>query len=242
MPASRSRKLKRSYDSAAVRRFDDGMLNVERKSGKYYKMLVDICMASASLQVKVLTFCSLQRNALRSPLLRLPREIRDMIWELVLGGNTFWIPRLTGIPINENCDEEACGDFKISNGLHHCLALLQSCRQVYAEAALFPYWFNVFQVCDVSELATRSFSGNHFSKHVRTIEFVGLDYEHSCSGQWVSALIWMRLNARFWLPRLPSLETVIIHCIRANRREHDKEPFLRYMRKQYEQIEIIFKE
>ena len=71
-----------------------------------------------------------QRNATSSPLLRLPPEIRNMIYTLIIDVVTvvFTKARL------------GRGRHPIQDGL----ALLRVCRQIHAEAALLPYAFNTF--------------------------------------------------------------------------------------------------
>jgi hypothetical protein len=73
-----------------------------------------------------------------SPLLRLPPELRYLIWKYVLGGQTLQFrfvkkksSNMEGMvpPISER-----------ANGLD----LLRVCRQVYAETALVPYTANIF--------------------------------------------------------------------------------------------------
>jgi hypothetical protein len=76
----------------------------------------------------------------KSPLLRLPPEIRHSIWEYALGGHVLrestlgnkeggtkryrWVPPWS---------ERTCG-----------LDLLRTCRQIYSETALLPYKLNTF--------------------------------------------------------------------------------------------------
>ena len=71
-----------------------------------------------------------QRNATSSPLLRLPPEIRNMIYTLIIDVVTvvFTKARL------------GRGRHPIQDGL----ALLRVCRQIHAEAALLPYALNTF--------------------------------------------------------------------------------------------------
>ncbi|KAH6849564.1 hypothetical protein B0T12DRAFT_486270 [Alternaria alternata] len=70
-----------------------------------------------------------QRNATSSPLLRLPPEIRNMIYTLILDVNTVMVAH-AGLVRSRR--------FEIS------VTLLRVCRQIHAEAALLPYAFNTF--------------------------------------------------------------------------------------------------
>ncbi|KAF1932412.1 uncharacterized protein M421DRAFT_2041 [Didymella exigua CBS 183.55] len=71
-----------------------------------------------------------------SHFLRLPAEIRNMVYAYALGGNT-WSMKTTQHP---------AGAFKAraENGVKHALSLLRVNRQIYAEAYLFPYLYNTF--------------------------------------------------------------------------------------------------
>ncbi|KAI4916534.1 hypothetical protein J4E85_010189 [Alternaria conjuncta] len=75
-----------------------------------------------------------QRNAEESPLLRLPAEIRAMIWKLAIG-NPIIRPAWGG-PIKplkyRSPFEERASEFPAPR---HRFALLRVCRQIYSEAA-----------------------------------------------------------------------------------------------------------
>lgn len=71
-----------------------------------------------------------QCNAASSPLLRLPPEIRNMIYTLIIDVN---IVVFTEAGLGR-------GRHPIQDGL----ALLRVCRQIHAEAALLPYALNTF--------------------------------------------------------------------------------------------------
>ena len=77
----------------------------------------------------------LELNQEKSPLLRLPPEIRDMIWKYVLGGKTFdSYGEDDGHPKRKRSAklEPSPGDPKEG------FALLRTCRQVYLETASYP--------------------------------------------------------------------------------------------------------
>lgn len=88
--------------------------------------------------VSTLTQDSSRRNQRHFPFLRLPAELRNKIYMYALGGKT-WIIALQG----------GRGSYQSQPDLDdvstHPMALLQSCRQVYAEASLFPYAYNTFE-------------------------------------------------------------------------------------------------
>ncbi|KAI4926058.1 uncharacterized protein J4E92_006795 [Alternaria infectoria] len=91
----------------------NGLLNVEQKTGKYLKIA--------------------RQNQRNSPLLRLPAEIRHLIFGYALGGKTFHIDY-----------NEYQGIAKNMTVSKNTLALLAVCRQVFAETALLPFSSNTF--------------------------------------------------------------------------------------------------
>ncbi|KAF3046597.1 hypothetical protein E8E12_011145 [Didymella heteroderae] len=70
------------------------------------------------------------------PFLRLPAEIRNIVYAYVMGGNT-WSIKMT---------QNAPGNIQVraNNGVKNALALLKVNRQIHAEAHLFPYLYNTF--------------------------------------------------------------------------------------------------
>lgn len=73
----------------------------------------------------------------RCPLLSLPAELRNIIYSHVLGGLTFNIKCSVRIPWGVSVTNTTTSP--------HSLALLQTCRQIYAESRLLPFAFNTFQ-------------------------------------------------------------------------------------------------
>lgn len=74
-----------------------------------------------------------QQNQQQSPLLRLPAELRNKIFAYTLGGKTFKIiPGYYDIPTMNATNSK------------YALALLQVCRQIYAETTLLPFSINTF--------------------------------------------------------------------------------------------------
>jgi hypothetical protein len=98
-----------------------------------------------------LNLASVKRNAEQSPLLRLPAEIRDMIWKLALGGNVIR-------PVRSK--SHVRGFFHPfpqvdTNGPHppaYRFSLLQVCRQIYSEAASLPCHLSTFCFYDDLDL------------------------------------------------------------------------------------------
>ncbi|KAF2442578.1 hypothetical protein P171DRAFT_487806 [Karstenula rhodostoma CBS 690.94] len=98
-----------------VRFLPNGLLDVDRKMGKYFKMAL--------------------QNQLSSPLLQLPAEIRCTIYEYALGGETFTITETNTIALMSEKSERKKKAY---------LALLQVSRQVYVETVLVPFKTNTF--------------------------------------------------------------------------------------------------
>ncbi|KAF3046619.1 hypothetical protein E8E12_011254 [Didymella heteroderae] len=101
-----------------VRRLENGMLDVTRKSGKHVK--------------------AIKANS-QSPLLRLPPELRNRIWEYTLGGHVFDVTT-RGIFKRRKRIFKA----KVWGLPKNTFALLGVCRQIYAETVLLPYRHNAF--------------------------------------------------------------------------------------------------
>ncbi|KAJ4345395.1 beta transducin [Didymosphaeria variabile] len=96
----------------------NGLLDVDRKRGKFFKMLIED---------------RAQENQEVSPFLQLPPEIRSTIYEYTLGDETFKI----------SPQEHILG--KTERKKKEYLALLLVSRQVYVETALIPFKMNAFQ-------------------------------------------------------------------------------------------------
>jgi len=84
-----------------------------------------------------MSFCRSQRNQVQSPLLRLPSELRNIIYRYVFQGCSIWVTKnhqdlLYGLRL------WCIHDLDI-------VSLLLTCRQVHAEAAILPYRFLVFE-------------------------------------------------------------------------------------------------
>lgn len=70
------------------------------------------------------------------PLLRLPPELRNRIWEYALGGHIFTV---------RSCDPKSkVVHFEVSSEEKKGTTLLRACRQIYAETALLPFRLNAF--------------------------------------------------------------------------------------------------
>ncbi|KAI4684957.1 uncharacterized protein J4E88_004399 [Alternaria novae-zelandiae] len=120
---------KRSHKK--LRFHENGLLNVETKTGKYLEIA--------------------RQNQQDSPLLRLPPELRHLIFSHVIGGKTFEIlydrsgPYRS--PIRERLSSKVPKRKFIAKNItvaKNTLALLVVCRQIYAETALLPFSSNTF--------------------------------------------------------------------------------------------------
>lgn len=77
-----------------------------------------------------------------SPLLRLPAEIRNCIWEYVLGGN---VRDVTIFKRDSKRYTEWLIAMSSASFPEHSHALLSTCRQIYAETALLTFSTNEFR-------------------------------------------------------------------------------------------------
>lgn len=108
--------------------------------------------------------CRVERNS-KSPLLSLPPEIRNRIWEYTFGHNVYEV--LAG---HDRVRRPSI--IRLSYGSSTGLALLQSCRQIYSEAALMPLHLSTFVFDSTSKImrATSQFTKRQ-RKHIRHIRF-----------------------------------------------------------------------
>lgn len=119
-----------------------------------------------SSYLKELTHDSARRNATKSPLLRLPPEIRNKIWSFAMGGMLVMLPYIKptmgcAVQIDLKVGGYAPSQTEI---MYHnepvykltkqpaAFHLPEVCRQVYAETALTAYEQNVF-LCDIQFLS-----------------------------------------------------------------------------------------
>ncbi|KAF2118130.1 hypothetical protein BDV96DRAFT_597004 [Lophiotrema nucula] len=89
-------------------------------------------------------------NATQSPLLRLPAEIRHLIWSFAIGGNYIVITRRIGTYVGLKHESKPMGHSlhgqpaTPSNYRPPALHLPRVCRQIYLETALLIYKLNKF--------------------------------------------------------------------------------------------------
>lgn len=117
---------------------------------------------------------SVRRDQVKSPLLRLPGEIRNTIYGYVLGYGGFIIKskaRKTR-KTDSDCVKTLCGYGKhgktYSKG--HALALVSVCRQIYVETTMLPYRLNIFTFSIFNEF--HDWCGNMIPAHRNAIEAV----------------------------------------------------------------------
>ncbi|OCL10800.1 hypothetical protein AOQ84DRAFT_336894 [Glonium stellatum] len=86
-----------------------------------------------------IAICRSERNAQESPLLKLPGELRNKIWNYVLGDRTLHIEHTAANDLT--AEGERPRDLT-NRGLSLCC--LRVCRQIYTEARHLPYSSNTF--------------------------------------------------------------------------------------------------
>ncbi|KAH6878871.1 hypothetical protein BKA58DRAFT_466490 [Alternaria rosae] len=97
-------------------KFRNGLLNVTPKGGEK----------------------ELARQNQNSSLLRLPAEVRNQIWKLVLGAKVYWARYTKKFQLSPTEPKNA-------------MALLRTCRQIYAETALMPLTLSTFACASVTQ-------------------------------------------------------------------------------------------
>ncbi|KAI8940197.1 hypothetical protein NX059_003903 [Plenodomus lindquistii] len=146
-------KVTKSKRKGTVRYFKNGLLYVGRKSGKYFKIT--------------------QQNARKSPLLRLPAEIRNQIWDMVVGNNICDVRH--GRWIDGAYESKS---YQVSN--FHA-SLPQTCRQIFAETSLLPYQLSDF-FFDITEVVWINQLPKYAQHNIRRIHIEA------------EALYWMEFN------------------------------------------------
>ncbi|KAH6638259.1 hypothetical protein C7974DRAFT_157487 [Boeremia exigua] len=119
--AAWSRVMKARSQPNPARRLKNGLLDVTSKCGEHLEIV--------------------KMNS-EAPLLRLPAELRNRIWEYTLGGNIFdvvFVETYKGRYVEEKTFVHS-RTFKPNTN-----ALLQVCRQIYMETALIPFSHNAFR-------------------------------------------------------------------------------------------------
>ena len=91
---------------------------------------------------------SVENNSVNSPLLRLPAEIRSMIWQCALG-----TMEVHPAEVENSWYTENGSDVKSQFAVDRQLGLVRTCRQLYAEAGLTFYHNNIFSFQAYSDMA-----------------------------------------------------------------------------------------
>ncbi|KAH7399236.1 hypothetical protein BKA66DRAFT_451303 [Pyrenochaeta sp. MPI-SDFR-AT-0127] len=94
-----------------------------------------------------------QRNDIVCPLLKLPAELRNQIYEYVLGGRSIYLTSHEGICIGEiaPCLTPPGPGYRNADRERGALQLTQVCRQIHAEAHALVFSLNVFRYSNASQ-------------------------------------------------------------------------------------------
>lgn len=156
-----------------------------------------------------------------SPLLRLPTEIRQEIWKHALGGKTYLASCFSG--------RYYCKDSRFAPSAEeprNGMALLRTCRQIYSEAVLYPFFNAIFAYHDLTYLK-RSIKGlqGYQSRHVTHLRIdcrkYGPNFLHVADSGLLSD---NKLDFKKHFPALARV-TVLVHGITDAYRGADLQPF-----------------
>ncbi|OSS50740.1 hypothetical protein B5807_04087 [Epicoccum nigrum] len=114
--------LKRKSENSTLYRLKNGVLDISRKWTEHLD--------------------ATESNS-KSPLLRLPPEIRNRIWEYTVGGKVLDVTYFQRYRSRRYVEEVTT--ISKDSFPQHSHALLQACRQIYAETALLPFSKNTFR-------------------------------------------------------------------------------------------------
>ena len=157
-----------------------------------------LCICSAYANV----INSTARNQLQSPLLRLPPEIRNKLYILVLGGRT--------CRFKDAIDRgHAILDTK---GERHVFGLLFVCHQIYSETSLLPYSLNTFSFREF-DLSLNPFLDHRRFSHIQAItalELVTYQADRMWAGPHREADLIKEVEKTKAWERLPHLREIII--------------------------------
>ncbi|KAJ4287978.1 beta transducin [Kalmusia sp. IMI 367209] len=114
-----------------------------------------------------------KRNATKSPLLRLPQEIRNMIWDYAMTGNivsiqedadetrvdaetwdkvlTIYKGQAVGVMGEDTPEEWLRIPYRKRSHIHTAFHLPETCRQIYAETATLAYTRTIFLLDDSAD-------------------------------------------------------------------------------------------
>ncbi|KAF3001952.1 hypothetical protein E8E13_007211 [Curvularia kusanoi] len=193
---------------SSVACYDNGLLNLEKTPAH----LISVAQSNAE-----------------SPLLRLPREIRDLIWKFACGGHymTTWshsqphgAPKIRKLTLHADREKGLLARFRPSENVSSAFSLPRVCRQVYSETALTAYRECVFVLDKPSDLRTIE---ETFLK-VQRNAIVALDLHHMIVDVAIlppPLIVWVKTSVRRVLPNLRRLhvtdfELCCIHerCVR----------------------------
>jgi hypothetical protein len=128
-----------------VKRFKNGLVNLT-KPPKHLLEKYTCLRCSEFIRSYVNQGFRAQRNATESPILRLPSDIRSIIWTLAVEVDLVFIERKRNVQCATGYgvafDER--GILPVSNRQLSAFHLPEVCRQIYAEAATLAYSTNTF--------------------------------------------------------------------------------------------------
>jgi hypothetical protein len=139
--------------------------------------------ASAALSSYVNQGFRAQRNALESPLLRLPPEVRNVIWTFAVGVDLVFIRqkskcplRAKGYGVSFDGEMRRFEEDRQLSAFH----LPEVCRQIYAETATLAYSTNTFLLYGTEWIRALSLTQRRAISRVELVGFQNYLFDYEC--------------------------------------------------------------
>ena len=164
------------------------------------------------------------------PLLKLPPEIRNTIYEYVLGGHKlYYVAYGDKMSLRHNPPDPKSEFAEIPQ----FLALTKTCRQIQAETKLLPFKLNVFGGVATDHLRFLARIGPRAAKAIKTIH-IDASYRSGLSDS-LSRLFYL-------LPGLQGLRKTAVTVYVGSRHSQRKERFLRKLKMELMELKEISSE
>jgi hypothetical protein len=148
---------------------------------RHHRASLRSTVASVALDSYVNQYFRAQRNAIESPLLRLPPEVRNVIWTFAVGVDLVFIRQKSKRPLRAKGYGVAFdGQIRRFEDDRQLAAfhLPEVCRQIYAETATLAYSTNTFLPCGAEWIRALSLTQRRAISRVELIGFQDYLYDY----------------------------------------------------------------